>query len=66
MNDPGAGYRDHDFAKRSVSMVEVYREMHNHEDGHTYTSIGNILHGLYQKYFLGYELQHPEVRTCFR
>ena len=43
-------------------MVQVYREMDNHEDGHTYTSIGTVLHGLYQKYFLGYELQHPEVR----
>ena len=37
-------------------MVEVYREMQNHRNGHTYTSIGNILHRLYQTYFLGYEV----------
>ena len=54
------GYQDEDFAKANISMVEVYRDMHNHRNGHTYTSIGNILHKLYQAYFLGYELRHPE------
>jgi hypothetical protein len=36
--------------------------------GHTYTSIGNILHTIYQKFFLGYELRHPEDvnrQACF-
>lgn len=62
------GYQDEDFAKANISMVEVYREMANHRNGHTYTSIGNILHKVYQAYFLGYELRHPEDiddSSCF-
>ena len=40
-------------------MVEVYRDMNNYKDGHTYSSIGNTLHKVYPVYFLGYELRHP-------
>ena len=33
-------------------MVEVFREMSNHYDGHTYTDIGTLLLNTYEKYFL--------------
>ena len=41
-------------------MVEVFREMSNHYDGHTYTDIGTLLLNTYEKYFLEYERAHPQ------
>ena len=41
-------------------MPEVFRHMHNYYKGHTYTDIGNNLLNTYERFFLPYEMEHPE------
>mmetsp|Transcript_11693 Transcript_11693/g.18821 ORF Transcript_11693/g.18821 Transcript_11693/m.18821 type:complete len:366 (-) Transcript_11693:11-1108(-) len=54
-------------ARRHLSMVEIFREMTNHYEDHTYTDIGTLLLNTYEKFFLQYEQAHPEdiaVSAC--
>ena len=46
-------------ARRHLSMVEIFREMTNHYEDHTYTDIGTLLLNTYEKFFLQYEQAHP-------
>ena len=50
-------------------MMQVFREMKNHYDKHTYTDIGTQLLNTYESYFLDYERDHPQdlnVAACPR
>ena len=57
------GFIDRPHARKNLSMVEIFREMANHYDGHTYTDIGTLLLNTYQKTFLEYEEEHPQDRN---
>jgi hypothetical protein len=55
------GFHDREHAKKSVSMPEVFRDMRNFVEGHTFTDIGRKLLDTYAEYFLQYEKTHQEV-----
>lgn len=57
------GFIDRPHARKNLSMVEIFREMANHYDGHTYTDIGTLLLNTYQKTFSEYEEEHPQDRN---
>ena len=57
------GFINRPHARKNLSMVEIFREMANHYDGHTYTDIGTLLLNTYQKTFLEYEEEHPQDRN---
>ena len=63
----GGGFIERRVARRNLSMVEVFREMTNHYEGHTYTDIGTLLLNAYETFFLQYERSHPEAgpRICW-
>ena len=49
--------------------MQVFREMKNHYEKHTYTDIGTQLLNTYETYFLDYERDHPQdlnVTACGR
>lgn len=58
--------RRHDFNDEIIYFphacpwLEVFREMKNHYEGHTFTDIGTLLLNSYEKYFLPYEQAHPQ------
>ena len=60
------GFIDRPHARKNLSMVEVFREMDNHYDGHTYTDIGTLLLNTYQKTFSEYEDEHPQDRNVVK
>ena len=54
------GFVTRPLARRNLSMVEVFREMRNHYENHTYTDIGTLLLNTYETHFLEYEREHPQ------
>ena len=60
------GFIDRPHARKNLSMVEVFREMDNHYEGHTYTDIGTLLLNTYQKTFSEYEDEHPQDRNVVK
>ena len=54
------GFLDRPKARKNLSMVEVFRDMENHYDRHTYTDIGTLLLNTYEQTFLEYEREHPQ------
>ena len=56
------GFINRPHARKNLSMVEIFREMANHYDGHTYTDIGTLLLNTYEKTFSEYEEEHPQDR----
>lgn len=57
------GFINRPHARKNLSMVEIFREMANHYDGHTYTDIGTLLLNTYEKTFSEYEEEHPQDRN---
>ena len=63
------GFGSRPLARKNLNMLQVFREMRNHYDGHTYTDIGTQLLNTYELYFLDYERDHPQdlnVTACAR
>lgn len=63
------GFGSRPLARRHLNMMQVFREMKNHYDKHTYTDIGTQLLNTYESYFLDYERDHPQdlnVAACPR
>ena len=63
------GFGSRPLARRHLNMMQGFREMRNHYDGHTYTDIGTQLLNTYEFYFLDYEQDHPQdvnVSACSR
>ena len=61
------GFGSRPLARRHLNMMQVFREMKNHYDKHTYTDIGTQLLNTYESYFLDYERDHPQdlnVAAC--
>jgi hypothetical protein len=54
------GFVARPLARRNLSLVEVFREMRNHYENHTYTDIGTLLLNTYETHFLEYEREHPQ------
>ena len=46
------GFGSRPLARKNLNMLQVFREMRNHYDGHTYTDIGTQLLNTYELYFL--------------
>ena len=45
-------------------MVEIFRDMENHYENHTYTDIGTLLLNVYEEYLLSYEKTHEQGTAC--
>ena len=54
------GFISRESAKARIKMPEVFGHLFNYWIGHTYTDIGNNLLNVYERYFLPYEVAHPE------